>query len=444
MEGVDRIMSDLRGFIEQLKHDDDILVIEEETSPVYQIAGLMKKYDNGPALFFENVKDSTVKIVAGTCGTRERLSKALSIQRKDIYPTLVNAMKQPLEPNVVTDAPVKEVEEKPDLTKLPILTHYSEDKSPYITAGVVFSRDPETGVQNASIHRLMVMDKDRLAIRIVPRQLFAIHRKAKEKNAPLDIAIAIGLHPAVMLASCASVPLGVDEMQVANTLLKGELRMTRCNTVNIMVPADAEIVLEGRILHNKEVDEGPFVDITGTYDIVRKQPVIEIANMLHRRDPIYSALLSAGSEHKLLMGLFREVKIWEQAKNVVPDVRGVNLTLGGSGWLHAVIAIRKQAEGDGKNVLLAAFSAHGSLKHAVVVDEDIDPYDMNDVEWAIATRVLGDKDILIIPNIRGSSLDPMGDQERALTTKVGIDATHPLSLPKEKFRKAKIPGQENL
>ncbi|MFX1485924.1 MAG: UbiD family decarboxylase [Promethearchaeota archaeon] len=437
-------MSSLRGFIEQLKKEDDILIIEEEVSPVYQIAALMKKYDNGPALFFENVKNSTIKIAAGICGTRERLGKALNVQRKDIYPTLVKAMKQPSEPNEAANAPVKEVEEEPDLTKFPILTHYAEDKSPYITAGVVFARDPETGMQNASIHRLMVMDKDRLAIRIVPRQLFAIHRKAKEKKAPLDIAIAIGLHPVVMLASCAPVPLGVDEMQVANTLFKGELQTTRCNTVNITVPAEAEIVLEGRILPDKEVDEGPFVDITGTYDIVRKQPVIEITNILHRKNPIYSALLSAGSEHKLLMGFFREVKIWEQARNVVPDVRGVNLTLGGSGWLHAVVAIKKQTEGDGKNVLLAAFSAHGSLKHAVVVDEDIDPYDMNEVEWAIATRVLGDKDILIIPNIRGSSLDPMGDQERALTTKVGIDATHPLDLPKEKFRKARIPGQEDL
>ncbi|MFX0096685.1 MAG: UbiD family decarboxylase [Candidatus Hodarchaeota archaeon] len=437
-------MSSLRGFIEQLKHENDILIIEREVSPVYQIAALMKKHDNGPALLFENVKGSNIMIAAGTCGTRDRLSKALNIQRQDIYPTLVNAMKQPTEPNKINDAPVKEVEEEPDLTKFPIVTHYAEDKTPYITAGVVFARDPETGVQNASIHRLMVMDRDHLAIRIVPRQLFAIHRKAKEKKASLDIAIAIGLHPAVMLASCASVPLGVDEMQIANTLLKGDLRMTRCNTVDIMVPADAEIVLEGRIMPDEEVDEGPFVDITGTYDVVRKQPVIEIANVLHRKEPIYSALLSAGSEHKLLMGLFREVKIWEQTKNVVPDVRGVNLTLGGSGWLHAVISIRKQTEGDGKNAILAAFSAHGSLKHAVVVDEDIDPYDMDEVEWAIATRVLGDKDILIIPNIRGSSLDPMGDQERALTTKVGIDATHPLDMPKEKFRKAKIPGEEDI
>jgi UbiD family decarboxylase len=233
----------------------------------------------------------------------------------------------------------------------------------------------------------------------------------------------------------------VDELGVANALLGGGLKVTKCKHVDVRVPAESEIVLEGVIKRDEVVDEGPFVDLTGTYDIVRKQPVVEIVGVMRRKDPIYQAILPGGAEHKLLMGLPKEARMYEAITKAVPEVRGVRLTLGGSCWFHAVVSVKKQADGDGKNVLMAAFGSNPSVKHVVVVDEDVNIDDMNDVEWAVATRLQGDEDIIVIKKARGSSLDPSSDQERILTTKLGFDATIPWSKPREKFEKAKMPDK---
>jgi len=200
----------------------------------------------------------------------------------------------------------------------------------------------------------------------------------------------------------------------------------------------AEIVLEGYIDPVEKVNEGPFVDITGTYDVVRKEPVIHITRIIHRTDPIYHGILPAGPEHLLMMGIPYEPRIYK-AVGEVTTVKNVVLTEGGCCYLHAVVQIEKQTEGDGKNAIMAAFAAHTSLKHVVVVDEDINIFDPNDVEFAIATRVKGDLDILVIPNVRGSSLDPRGAPD-GTTTKVGIDATKVL-VEKENFERAVIPEE---
>jgi UbiD family decarboxylase len=240
------------------------------------------------------------------------------------------------------------------------------------------------------------------------------------------------------------VPFGVCEYDIANALLNNNLKLTECEHVDAFAPADAELVLEGKISATKEVPEGPFVDITGTYDVQRKQPVVDVVGVMHRQDYVYHALLSSGAEHTILMGLPHEVLIWDAVSKVVPKVHAVNLSKGGSGWLHAIISIEKQVEGDGKNALLAAFAAHPSLKHAVVVDSDVDVFDVSGVEWAIATRFQGGEDLVVIENVRGSTLDPSADQEKVLTAKVGVDATSPLSKPKEKFERARIPVDRDL
>jgi len=252
------------------------------------------------------------------------------------------------------------------------------------------------------------------------------------------VSVSIGLHPTVLLAGSLPAPWGTCEFNVVNTLLGGKLKLTECEHVDALAPADAELVLECRLRLDQNVAEGPFVDQTGTFDVKRQQPLVELVGVMHREDYIYQGLLPSGSEHMLLMGMPPEVRIWDYVRNVVPTVRGVNMTLGGMGWLHCVVSFEKFREGDPKNVLMAIFAAHPSLKHAVVVDSDIDPYDMQEVEWAIATRFKGDEDLLIVPNARVSSLDPASDQERELGCKVGIDATRPLSKPAEKFKKAEI------
>jgi len=285
------------------------------------------------------------------------------------------------------------------------------------------------GVMNASIHRMMVIGKDKLAARLVaPRHTYLMHKKALERGEKLPVALAIGLDPTVLFAICTRVPEGT-EFRYASALLGAPLEVFECDN-GIRVP-HCEIVLEGYI-GEETADEGPFVDITGTYDRVRSEPVIHITRMIHREDPIYHAIISSGSEHKLLMGVPYEPRILS-AVSGVSDARIVVLTEGGCCYFDAVVQIKKQTEGDAKNAMLAAFAAHPSLKNVVVVDPDINIYDSCDVEFAVATRVLGDRDVLMITNVRGSSLDPISAPD-GTTTKIGVDATMPLGAEEEFVR----------
>jgi len=432
----------LRNFLGEMHRKQQILEVKEEVSPRFDASAFMKEFDGGPILYFDNVKGHETKIVASVCGTRQRLCWALGITTENLYQKLIDAWRTPKPPKKVKGGPVNEVVERARLSKLPILTHFENDAGPYITSAIVSAHSKDKKIVNVSIHRLQVLDDRHLAIRLVPRHLFKLWQMAKEEKQNLDVAIAIGVHPVVLLAAASPVPFGMSEFGVANTLLNNKLHLLKCENVDAFAPAEAEIVLEGRMLSEKEVVEGPLVDITGTYDAQRKQPVIELVSTMHRRDYIYQALLPSGAEHKLLMGLPHEATVWEAVSKVVPSVNAVNLSVGGCGWLHAIISIDKLVDGDAKNALTAAFSAHPSLKHAVVVDRDIDVFNPNVVEWAIATRFQANEDMLLIPNARGSTLDPSADQETGLTTKVGIDATRPLTKPCEKFELAKIPASK--
>jgi UbiD family decarboxylase len=432
-----------RKFLEKIEKEGEVLHIKNELSTIFEIPFVMKSFDNqGPILLFEKVKNHETRVVANVCGTRKRICAAIDVEQDGLYRKLIDAWRLPKKPKVAGDGAVKEVSEK-DLSKIPVLTHFERDAGPYITSAVVYAKSIDGNVENVSVHRLQVLDKKRLAIRLVPRHLFRLWQTAKENGRDLEVSISIGVHPAVMLAASSPVPFGVNEFEVANALMNNSLRLIECEHVNAYAPADAELVLEGKISAKEEVAEGPFVDITGTYDIQRRQPVVEVVNVMHRKDYVYQALLPSGAEHKLLMGLPHEVLIWEAISKVVPKVYAVNLSVGGSGWLHAIISIDKQLDGDGKNALLAAFAAHPSLKHAVVVDSDINVFDPYEVEWAIATRFQASEDVIIMNNVRGSTLDSSADQETGLTSKMGLDATRPYTKPKEKFERAKIPvGKE--
>lgn len=432
-------MSDLRAFLKQLEKSGDIIKIKEPLSPRLEMAAALQRFDAGKAVLFEKAEGFDTKVVGGVCGTRGRILQGLGIEAKDLYPRLQKAIKSPKKCEVVEKGPVLDVVEEGDLTKIPILTHFDGDPGPFITSGILYAKSPDGKVENVSFHRLMVMDAKRMTIRIVPRHLHRLTQLARQAGKKsLDCCISIGLHPSVLLAASMPAGWGVCEYDIANNLLDGGLKLVRCPHVDALAPADAELVLECRIRLDEDVDEGPFVDLSGTFDVKRKQPVIEVVGVMHRRDYIYQGLLPAGSEHMLLMGMPPEVRIWEYCMNVVPTVKGVNMTLGGNGWLHCVVSFDKVREGDPKNVLMAMFAAHPSMKHAVVVDGDIDPTNMREVEWAIATRFKGDEDLLIVPGVRVSSLDPTADQQTEMGCKVGFDATRPLGKPKEKFMKAQL------
>ena len=419
-----------RAFIDQLKENGKLVEISQPVSPRFE-ASRIAKNTKSPVLFHDI---SGSKVIMNLLGSRDELASMLGVPKEEIIKRLSEVSPEG-EVRLVSESPTLEIiEDQVDLTKLPILTHFEKDGAPYITAGIVVSE--YGGTINASIHRLMLAGKDKLAARLVPpRHTYLLHKKAAEKGEPLPVAIVLGCDPTIIYATSTRVPVG-KEFEYAAALRGAPVELFECAN-GVKVP-HAEIVLEGYVDPVEKVDEGPFVDITGTYDVVRKEPVIHITRIIHRKDPIYHGILPAGPEHLLMMGVPYEPRIY-RAVGEVTTVKNVVLTEGGCCYLHAVVQIEKQTEGDGKNAIMAAFAAHTSLKHVVVVDEDINIFDPHDVEFAIATRVKGDMDILIISNVRGSSLDPRGAPD-GTTTKVGIDATKVL-VEKENFERAVIPEE---
>ncbi|OYT30353.1 MAG: hypothetical protein B6U95_00890 [Thermofilum sp. ex4484_82] len=425
----------LREFLEKETARGRVLKVKEVFSSKYQATKLIKQYDAKMIVLFENIDYKPFKVVANTILNRKQLLEIFEVANHvNAYKRLLDACEHPADV-LVTSKPKNLEAFEGDLNDLPILTYYEGDAGPYITAGIVVAKDCEEKFQNISIHRMLVIDEKHLVIRIVPRHLYRILQKAKKRGENLKVAVLLGVHPFLLLAAASSPPYGVDELKVAAKLLNG-LTVFKSNVSGLLLPTDCEIILEGEILIDREEWEGPFVDITGTHDIKRRQPVLRVDRILVKKEkPIYQAILPAGTEHKLLMGFYREAKIWHAVKNVVPSVKEVRLTDGGCGWLSCVISIQKVNEGDPKNAMLAAFAAHPSLKMVIVVDEDINVDNPVEIEWAMVTRMQPDKDLLVISGVRGSSLDPSADQEKMLTSKLGIDATIPLNKPREHFIK---------
>jgi len=420
----DSIKMGLREFLAEVKVEK----IFNEVDPKLEIAGILNE-NSDKVFLFEKIKNSPYKVVGGVCSSRENFARALGVEREELIHRISDAISNPTKPKIANNAPCQEVvEEEVNLSNLPILTHTDKDMGPYITAGVFIANDKEFG-PNLSFHRTSPISENKLVARICDRDLNSYMQRA---GGELDISICIGLHPSVLLAAGISIGIKANELEIANSLKPVEL--VKCKTNDIMVPADSEIVLEGRMTKEKH-EEGPFPDITRTYDIVRKEPVIEINCITHRQDSIYQALLPASPEHELLMGMPKEPVIFN-AVNKVCSCRNVLLSHGGCSWLHAAIQIDKKNSDDGKKAIEEAFKAHKSLKHLVVVDSDVDIYSPEEVEWAIATRFQADKDMVAFREL-GSSLDPSAEDDCS-TCKVGVDATIPSDKEKNKFRRIEL------
>ena len=421
-----------RQFLEQLDSEGELTKIRREVSTTYELAGIIDALQEKPVLF-EKVKESNFPVVAGLVSSKELIAKALNVEREELLHKLSDAIAEPYpSPDIVKNGECQEIVEKDvDLTKLPIMRYTEKDGGKYVASAIAIIKDPELG-RNTCFHRLMLLDKKKFVARIVENR--GTDTALKKSGGELDIAMCIGNSTAVLLAASTSLPKGVDELGMANVLEKTEL--VKCKTIDVEVPRNCEIVLEGKITR-EEAPEGPFLDLTGIVDKVRQQPVIEINCITHRETPIYQTILAGRKEHRLLMGMPREPTIFNEA-NKVCECKDVYITIGGCSWLHAVVQIKKQNADDGKKAIKAAFKGHKSLKHCVVVDEDIDIYNPHEVEWAIATRFQADKDVIILPNQRGSSLDPSGDLtegRKATTCKMGLDATIPFTETGKGFKK---------
>jgi UbiD family decarboxylase len=411
-------INDFRSFLRLLRKENDLIRIKKAVSSEFELAAVVSKLNRKEAVLFEKVEDSEIKVACNILGTRKRFSLAVGAEEENlIHLRVMRALSDKFVPKKLSgNAPFYENSSK-DLTDLPIVTHFEKDAGPYITSSIVFAKDKERGNQNSSTHRLLQLDDKHMAIRMV-------------EGRHLHKCYAIGVHPAISIAAAYQAAYGADEMLIANSLLDGDLTLNKSNYSQLYIPTHSEIVLEGRILKDRTEEEW-MVEMLRTYDFKRKQPVFELDRIRFRNNAIFHDILPGFAEHRLLMGLPVEAKMFEGIKNVVSATKAVHLTDGGSNWLDAIIQIHKHLEGEPKNALIAAFASHPSLKVAIVVDDDIDPTDPVAVEYAISTRCQADSGFMVVTNVKGSSLDPSSDQQNLLTTKVGIDATASLLIPGE-------------
>ena len=422
----------LREFIQRLDEQKTLIRVSELISKTIEIAGVLKQMEPVPALF-ERVRESAFPVIGNLFCSKAAFADYFGIQVAELIPFLTNAIQNRSTPEVVSEAPCQDVVElEPDLDKLPILFHCDQDGGNYISSGVVLARHPVHG-QNADFHRCMQFSKTEMAVRVVKGRHFD---QFLQDLGQVDVAICIGNAPNVLAAAATSVDLGVNELEIANAL--EPLQVVKAIASDILVPAETEFVLEGTIYLDKTHPEGQFVDLTETYDVIRQEPVLEVKAITHRRNAIWHALLPGALEHKLLMGMPREPTIFRKV-NEVARCLDVNINPGGCSWLHAIVQIDKQSEDDGNKAIEAAFAGHSSCKHVYVVDKDIDIYNPLEVEWAMATRFQGDRDLVIRERAPGSSLDPSADSGTHLTTRLGFDLTAPLEMAGKSFRKADFP-----
>lgn len=423
----------LRPFLQALEADGSLKRISKPVDTNKEIANIMYSLDEQPTIF-DNVKGFEYPVFGGITSNRDIIAKALETTKEDLLLKLVEALQNPKTPPVINTAPCQEVViENPDLSKIPLLYHLDGDGGRYATATVATIKDPETG-RNVAYHRLMEVGKNKCTARLIPkRQTRTTYDKVE---GDLEMAVCIGNSVAVMVAASLGPPSPVDEFSIAHAL--DDTPMVKCITKNLEVPADAEFVLEGRL--TKEVDrEGPFVDLTETRDFERQEPVFEIDCITHRKNAMYQCLIPGRFEHKTLMGMPKEPTIYKEVSQVA-KCTNVLVTLGGGSWLHGIVQIKKQHEDDAKKAIDAAFKGHGSMKHVVIVDDDVDIYNPLAVEWAIATRFQGHRDLIINPDQPGSSLDPSGKHEpgkKTMITKVGVDATIPADVDKKNYEVVK-------
>ena len=426
-----------RQFLDRLREEGELVDLHQPVD-IRHIATLV---DQSPkALMFHNVIGYDMPVVSGIIRSRERAMMSMGVTNYgEIEQKLARGIAAPVQPRMVNTSPTHEVimqGDDVDLYKIPIPMSSIYDGGPMITGGVVLARDPELGL-NSGIYRFIVKEKNLTGIDIVtPNNMRLFAQRAFERNEPLPISISIGTHPFEIMGSGYRAPLGVDEMAIAGGIRGAPVELAPCKTIDLPYIADAEIVLEAEILPTGWTwPEGRFGEFTRLMGGLHWNPLVRVKAITMRKDAIYYALHMPW-ENTWLAAPTRYATIRQALRTAGIQVKDINVTLGGCAFWHAVISIKKQP-GEAKNALLAALSVM-DLKHVVVVDDDIDVHDPMDVEWAIATRVQGDKDVIVIPNARAKPLDPSLPQGAGVVptgAKIGIDATIPDGIPKEHYER---------
>jgi len=424
---------DLRSYLDliQKNHPDDFLVISREVDPAFEITAIAVKLEQEakrrPVLLFEKVKGTKFPVLTNLHAGRSRLAAAINAKPEEMQKAYLRAMEKPIASKIVSKAPVKEViltGDQIDLYKLPQMLHHQEDAGAYITAAISFAKDSNSDTWNCAYNRLMIKGRDTTSIHLtLATHLWEFHRAAEAQGKPLPVAFAIGVHPAIALGCLAIGSIDEDERAIMGGLLGEPLELVKCETSDLLVPAHAEMIIEGEILPHERTAEGPFGEFTGYSLGERQREVLKVHAITHRRDAIFQDITVGHLDHLMLSTTPIEANLYRAVRAMVPTVKAVRVPAP----FTCYVSIEQRISGQGKNAILAVLGADLYMKRVVVVDHDVDIFNDRQVNWAIATRCQPDRDIVIVSNARGSDLDP-STKEDGNTAKWGVDATAKPSL----------------
>jgi 2,5-furandicarboxylate decarboxylase 1 len=434
----------LREWLDHLAARDRLVVLEPGIGLRFELAAIAKRLDGVRATLFPRPGGHSIPVVSGLVSDRAWMADAMGVETGEVLACFRHAALQPIPWRETASAPVHEVVHREvDLARqLPLPTHNEHDGGPYITAGLMITRNPRTGAQNVSIHRCQLQGPNHLGVLLLPRHAHMFFEMAEQGGRPLEAAIVIGVDPLTLLASQAIAPIDVDELEIAGALHRRALSVVKCLTSDLRVPADAEVVIEGRLLPGVREPEGPFGEFPQYYGERGERHVMEVDAIAHRKDAIFHTIVGGGLEHLLLGAIPREATLLAHLQRSFPNVRDVHLSRGGACRYHLYVQIRKRQEGEAKNIMLGAFAGHYDVKHVIVVDEDVDIHDAAAVEWAVATRFQADRDLVVVSESQGSKLDP--STRNGVGAKMGLDATKPLSADEMTFKRIRVPGEEKV
>jgi 2,5-furandicarboxylate decarboxylase 1 len=433
--------SGIKDYIAYLKENGELLTLSTPLSPKFEISTILSELGKkeAPAFLFENVKGHQLHVIGNLLGTKKRLSMALGVDQENFFENALSKLEKRIPPVLVKDRSPKEVitqKQKIDLLKLlPILTHYSNDSGPYITSGITSARDPKNGVIGRGLHRMEVRGKNELGISLLNPPLSEIYAQYKKENRRMEVATVIGVDPAILIASISKIPRGMDKLSVAGGLKGKPIPMVKAETVDIDIPAHAEIVIEGFIDPKGKEKDGTLGESSGYYMTFAKSPTIRVTAISYQKGAYFHAIVPWGLEVDNLLCLIHGIDFVPKMKREIPSLKQIHLIPGTFGS-HVVMSIVTDHKGEVRRALSLALS-FPNIKKAIIVDEDVDPEDNQEVEWALATRFQGDRDLIVLPDLRGQPIDP-SSKEGFLATKIGMDATRP---KKEGFEKVDVPEE---
>ena len=414
----------MRGYLDAREGCGMLRRVDDAVDPRHELGAWLAACDGEGPVLFEAVSGHDLRVAGNLLDSMEAIAAGLGTSVAALQERIVAAIAAPLAPRHVSQAPCQEMTiAEPDLATLPIPTFFEHETGPYITAGAIVTRDTQTGRGNLSIARLKPLGGNRAFIGIAPNHHLAVlARAARARGERLEIAVTIGNHPAVMIAACLYLGLGDDELEVAGALLGGPVDVVSCRSVALAVPAQCEIVLEGVLDPDETVEEGPVSEFHGMYERYGAGYVVTFSMLTRRADAIWQAILPGyAAEHVLIGAVAIAAGLQRSLKGRIPSLRAVAVSAGGAGRLHAVLSLENARPGEARKAILAVWGAVNLIKQVTVVDGDIDPWNARQVEWAVATRMRPERDLIVVPGVQADRSEPL--EQGGTVGKLGIDAT---------------------